>query len=349
MKIHFYTKRDEKTGSSRQRAFLVADELNKKGVSADVHRPSGALISETPWPRKMKLIWHHVVGFTEIKKDDILYLQRPINNKYLVLLIIFYKLLFRRKMLFDMDDTVYVYLPYKTRFFTKMCDGIIVGSHYLYDWAKKYNSKVYIIPTSVTFEKYQAFTRDYSTRSEKLTIGWIGGANYHYDNLKLLVPVFQGLVEKSIPFKFILIGSSGNQKVYDLFNHIQGLDVEFIDALNWSDPKAAPSNIQKFDIGLMPLVDDETTRGKCAFKAIEYMACGVATIVSPVGENPYLVQDGINGFLARNTEEWIEKILRISQDTELASRLGKAGQSTIKDHYSFDANVTKLIEIFPQI
>lgn len=346
MKIHFFTKRDAKTGSSRQRAFLVAGELIKKGVAADVHWPSSALISETPWPKKISLLWRHIVGFTEIKKGDILYLQRPINNKYFVILVILYKLIFRRKMSFDMDDAVFVYLPWKTKIFTKLCDVIIVGNHYLYDWAKKHNPNVSIIPTSVDFEKYRARTRDYSVSNEKLTIGWIGGANYHYENLKLLVPIFTKLVQDSVPMKFILIGSSGNKKVYDLFHQIDGLDAECIDALDWTDPMAVPNQIQRFDIGIMPLINHEQTRGKSAFKAIEYMACGVATIVSPIGENTYLIQDGVNGFLASNTQEWVEKIEYLYRHPEKLSAVGKNAQDTIKAHYSFEANVPKLIDIF---
>ncbi len=345
MKIHFFTKRDEKTGSSRQRAFLVAAEIFNRGVAADVHRPSAALMSETPWPRKLTLIWSHVVGLTEIKQDDVLYLQRPIGSKYLVVLIVIYKFFFRRKMIFDMDDAVFRYMPRRTIFFTKLCDAIVVGSHSLYDWAKQYNPNVFIIPTSVHLEKYKEFTRDYRIKNEKLIIGWIGGANYHYENLKLLVPVFQQLVTDSIPIKFILIGASGNQKVYDLFNNIRGFDVEFIDALDWTNPTAAPSQIQRLDIGLMPLTDEISTRYKCAFKAIEYMACGVVTIVSPVGENTYLIQDGVNGFLACDTEEWVKKIKHVYQHPEISANLGRNAQNTIKERYSFDAIIPQVIEI----
>lgn len=346
MKIHFFTKREPTAGSSRQRAFLVAAELNKKGMAADVHRPSGATISETRWPKKIIPIWRHVVGLAEIKKGDILYLQRPINNKYLTVLLVLYKVLFRRKAFFDMDDSAFVSLPHKVKFFTKFCDAVIVGSHYLHDWAKQYNPNVHIVPTSVAFEKYQKYTRDYSVKNNKLVIGWVGGANWHVENLRLLVPVFQKLVQDSIPFKFVLVGSSKNQTVYDMFQQIRGLDIQCIDALDWTDPTAVPSMIQTFDIGVMPLVDTVSTRGKCAFKAIEYMACGVVTIVSAVGENPYLVQDGETGFLANNTEEWVEKIKRVYEHPELSPILGQRGQQRIKEHYSYDASVGKLIKIF---
>jgi glycosyltransferase involved in cell wall biosynthesis len=346
MKIHFFTKREKRGGSSRQRAFFVSEELNKRGGNSDIHSPSGATISETPWPKKMKLVWQHVVGLKDIQKEDVLYLERPINNKYLVVLLVLYKIFFRRKMIFDMDDTVFVYLPHKTKFFTKFCDAITVGNHYLYDWAKQYNPNVHIVPTAIHFEKYSAFTRDYALVNEKFTIGWIGGAKWHYDNLQLLVPIFQKLVANSIPFKFVLIGASGDEKVHRLFTEIEGLDVEFIGDLNdWSNPSESASQLQKFDIGIMPLVDKVSKRGKSAYKAIEYMACGVVPIISPVGENSYLVQDGVNGFLANGTDEWVEKITHIYNHRELCPEIGRKAQQTIKERYSFDAIVPKIIEI----
>lgn len=346
MKIHFFTKRDAMTGSSRQRAFRIADSLNSKGVPADVHAPSAGLISETHWPKKAGLIWKHIVGLREIQKGDIMYLQRPLGNKYLVVLLVLHKLLFRRKWYFDMDDGVFVYLPHKTKFFTKLSDVIIVGSHYLEDWAKKHNSNVHIVPTAIDHERYKSCTHDYSVKNNKLTIGWIGGANHHYHNLKLLVPVFEELVKRNIPLKFVLVGAQGNQKVHDLFNNIPNLEAEMIDNIDWTDPLANPRAIQGFDIGVMPLVDDPTTRGKCSFKAIEYMGCGIVPIISPVGENNYLVQDGVNGFLANDTQEWVDKIIHLHQNPSLYAEIGKKAQRTIEERYSFKAVSNQLIEIF---
>jgi len=346
MKIHFFTKREATAGSSRQRAFLVVDWLNKKGMPADIHSPSASTISETPWPAKGALIWKHFKALGEIKKGDVVYLQRPLGNKYLVVMLVLYKWLTRRTMYFDMDDSVFVYMPHKLRFFTKLCDEIVVGSHYLYDWAKRYNPNVHLIPTSLDVGRYQLFTRDYSKPNDVFTIGWIGGANYHLENLKLLVPVFEELIRRGVRFKFILVGASKNPQAYQMFGDIKGLNAELIDALDWTDPQAVPKMIQTFDVGLMPLVDTPTARGKCAFKAIEYMACGVVPVVSPVGENPTLVKDGINGFLAADASEWANKIERVMKKNDEALALGRVAQQTIKENYSFDSNVDKLIQLF---
>jgi glycosyltransferase involved in cell wall biosynthesis len=99
----------------------------------------------------------------------------------------------------------------------------------------------------------------------------------------------------------------------------------------------------------MPLLDNEWNQAKCAFKAIEYMACGLAVVCSKVGENNYLVKDGLNGFLAKDKDEWTEKIKRLILDSKLRERLGKEAQKTIKEKYSYQVNVPKLIEIFKKL
>lgn len=348
MKIHFFTKRARNCGSSRQRAFIIAEYLNQKGIKADIHEPSAAEISETHWPQKWSMIWQQVKNLKEIEVGDILFLQRPINNKYVFALLVIYKILFRRKYFFDMDDAVFSYAPSKTKFFTKLSDVIIVGNRNLEAWSKQYNQNVHIIPTCISFEKFQPYTRDYAKKNDKLTIGWIGGGPYHLHNLALLVPALQKLVDQGVPFKFVLVGSLGNQKVYDLFNQVKGLDVQYIDNLDWTNPAAVPSMIQRFDIGVMPLVDNISTQYKCAFKAVEYMACGVVTIVSPIGANADLVQNGVNGFWAANTEAWVDRIKHVYEHPEENAEMGKQAQTRIKNHYSFEVNVDKLIKIFSQ-
>jgi len=349
MRVHFFTKGNKDAGSSRQRAFLIAEELNKKGIRSVVHHPPLILTSRTPWPKKFRLIWQYLRIFFNIKKEDVIYLQRTIYNKYFLILIVLYKLIFKRKMIFDFDDAIYLHSPIKTKLLTRLSDAVIAGSHALDKWAKKYNKKVFLIPTSVSFFLYNRYSRLRRLRNEKFIIGWMGNAPAHYENLKILVPVFKELVKKNLSFKFILVGALGEPKIYRLFRNIKGLDIEIIDSLNWSNPEVIPKTIQSFDIGLMPLIDTEWNRGKCAFKAVEYMACGVPAICSPVGENNYLIQDGINGFLADSTEEWVDKIEILHKDLKLIDKLGRRAQETIKNNYSFETNIPLIRSIIKNL
>ena len=99
------------------------------------------------------------------------------------------------------------------------------------------------------------------------------------------------------------------------------------------------------DIGLMPLKDTARARGKCAFKALQYMAVGVPPIVSPVGMNTEVIEDGVDGFLADTPEEWREKLTLLITDAALRRRMGAAARKKIQRAYSHDANYPKLREV----
>src|SRR3989344_7916704 len=109
MTIHFFTYGNEQSGSSRQRAFKVANELNAQGMHAIVHRPSTISMSLTSWPKKGALILQLLRSLASVKKGDIVYLQRTISNKYFFIILVVYLFFFRRKMVFDFDDPVYIH------------------------------------------------------------------------------------------------------------------------------------------------------------------------------------------------------------------------------------------------
>ncbi len=347
MTIHFFTFSDEISGSSRQRAFRVAEELRALGFTAVIHWPSVLLISKTRWPKKFLLIMQTIRSLFLIKKGDIVFLQRAISNKYFFVIMVVYLFLFRRKMIFDFDDPVYVHSFFKTKVFTQMADAVVVCTHGQAQWAKQYNSNVHIIHISLKFSAYEKYTKDYRASTPPYIIGWVGTAPEHIHNLKILASVFKKLlVETNISFKFVLIGALKNKEVYDLFQNIPSLTVQFIDALNWKDPESVPREIQKFDIGVLPhRSDGEWNKAKSSFKILEYMACGVATICSAFGEMPYIIKDGINGYIAASEEEWVDKLKKFLAERDLREKLGKGGQARVREEYCFEATIPRIIEI----
>ena len=348
MTIHYFTFSNVQGGSSRQRAFRVVDELRARGLSVVIHTPPVLDISRTRWPKKFLLILQVVRSLFSIKKGDIIYLQRTISNKYFFVIMVAYIWFFRRKMIFDLDDPVWLHSFFKTKMFTKMADVVVTCSHAQAEWARQFNKNVHIIHIALDLAAYKKFTKDYSTPVNPVVIGWVGTGPEHLYNLQDLAAVFEQLLKKSpIPFKFVLIGALKNKKVYEVFQTIPGLNVEFIDALDWNNPESVPREIQKFDIGVLPhKAEGEWNKAKTSFKILEYMACGVASVVSDFGEMPYIVTDGTNGFLSSSQEEWAEKLEQLIADKDLRARLGKAGQERVREEYSFDAIIPRLIEIF---
>lgn len=104
--------------------------------------------------------------------------------------------------------------------------------------------------------------------------------------------------------------------------------------------------IRSFDVGIMPLVDTPYSRGKCGLKLLQYMAAGVPVVASPVGVNKEIVEDGVNGFLAKDDEEWYEKVKILIGDEGLRRRLGQEGRRTVEKRYDLELYGDKLVSIY---
>jgi glycosyltransferase involved in cell wall biosynthesis len=104
-------------------------------------------------------------------------------------------------------------------------------------------------------------------------------------------------------------------------------------------------DLRPLDVGVMPLPDDEWSRGKCGMKALQYMALGIPPVVSPVGVNATIVRDGINGFHARTDDEWVEKIGLLLRDPDLRARLGAEARRTVEDGFSALVQVPRMAQV----
>ena len=108
-------------------------------------------------------------------------------------------------------------------------------------------------------------------------------------------------------------------------------------------------DLHSLDIGLMPLIDDPWSRGKCGFKLLQYMASGIPSVSSPVGVNKEIIKDGVNGMLATEESEWIEKITMLIKDANLRNSIAKRGRKRVVENYSLDENSKELITLFNKL
>jgi glycosyltransferase involved in cell wall biosynthesis len=233
-------------------------------------------------------------------------------------------------VIFDFDDAIFVsyvspsngYLSYlkfpaKTRTICRLATHVMAGNPYLADYALQVNDKVTIVPTTIDTEKY---TLEAKSPSQVPVIGWSGSYStvQHLDTLRLALQK----LAKQQHFKLRVIGTPK----YEL----EGVDVE---AMPWRS-ETEIADLRPMDIGIMPLPDDQWSRGKCGLKALQYMALGIPTVCSPVGVNTKIIQDDENGFLAGTEEEWIDKLTRLLKSDVLRERLGLAGRATVEAEYS---------------
>ncbi len=283
-------------------------------------------------------------GLAAYRDHDIIFIQREasfLGTSF------FEKRAYRsgRKVIFDFDDSIWLadtspgnkkweWIKRPGKFFENLGFASVVtaGNDYLAEKARPYCRELVVIPTTIdtAFHVPKPGLRN----QEVVTIGWSGSIST-VKHFELLVPVLLKVKEKyGARVRFKLLGDAGYQ--HDLLN---------VEAAAWSQQEEV-DELNSFDIGLMPLPDDEWANGKCGLKGLSYMACGVPTIMSAVGVNTKIIQNGVNGLLAVNEEEWFEALCRLTDDAGLRKALGEAGRQTVIDHYSVEANKQKYLEVF---
>lgn len=210
---------------------------------------------------------------------------------------------------------------------------VIAGNEYLAQRARTAGARrVEIIPSVVDLKRYFVSRL---ARNLPLVVGWIGSpATSHY--LRDLGPVFNSL-KSEIDVRFVAVGASQDVTT--------GLPIATLD---WSEQSEIRS-LQTFDIGIMPLVDSHWERGKCGYKLIQYMACGLPVVASPVGFNNVIVEHGINGFLAYNLLEWENFLRLLLQSSELRNRLGANGRKRVEVQYSLSIQANRLNKLMSEI
>ena len=194
------------------------------------------------------------------------------------------------------------------------------GNEYLANYARPLCSRAEIVPTVLDSA---IFYPALSERLENCTlkIGWIGSPSTWNEYLYSMLPMLTH-VAASEGSQISIMGADKNAEPHPL--------LEFVE---WSEAGEV-SFLQALDIGIMPLTDTPWARGKCGYKLIQYMACGVPVIASPVGVNCDIVEHGVNGFLAETDEEWREAIRTLLHDPVLRSKMGAAGRKKVEEHYS---------------
>jgi glycosyltransferase involved in cell wall biosynthesis len=250
------------------------------------------------------------------------------------------------KLIFDFDDSIwlqnvseanryYKFLknPSKTMELIKLSHLVIAGNNYLVDYAKQFNRNVLVIPTTIDTNYHKPTL---SFNKDKIIIGWTGT----HSTIKYLInalPVLKKIQQKYPQVEFKIICENEF-----LIEEIQ------TQTTSWNKQQEI-EQLQDFDIGIMPLPNDEWAKGKCGFKGLQYMGLSIPTIMSPVGVNTEIIQDGVNGFLANSDEEWIQKLSLLIESKEMREKLGNAGRQTVVEKYSVEANKQKYLEAFKSL
>ncbi|MGH7897664.1 MAG: glycosyltransferase family 4 protein [Candidatus Binatia bacterium] len=236
-----------------------------------------------------------------------------------------------RPMIFDFDDainvlhtsssnswTAWLKSPGKTATLCKISRSVVAGNSHLATYARQFNSRVAVVPTSIDTERYQPRRR--AAANGRVVVGWTGSATSQ-TYLEWFAPTLRTIqIECDVELTVL-----SNRRPA-----LQGVPFEW---RQWN-PNTEVEDLERIDVGIMPMPDDPWARGKCALKALQYMAMGVPAVCSPVGTNIEVIRHGENGLLAATPEEWVRGIRELSRDVSFRERLGKAGRRTVEEQYS---------------
>ena len=240
------------------------------------------------------------------------------------------------RLILDYDDAAHckydrrLMLRQKIGRLMAAAETVVVGNTHLADYAGQFTPHVVVIPTVVDLAAYP--NRQDAPPSSTIRIAWIG-TPMTASFLHPLIPDLTRLQKRhpSIGFRFIGAGELSTN----------GLRAE---SQEWSVTTEAQL-LAECDIGIMPLPDTEFTRGKCGLKLIQYMACGLPVVASPVGANREIVEENRNGFLAASAREWFEKLEVLVEDADLRKRLGESGRARVAAQYTLEHGLSKWLEI----
>lgn len=251
------------------------------------------------------------------------------------------------KIVFDFDDAIwnpdisganqkfsFLKNPAKTAHIIALSNLIFAGNEYLADYARQFNKNVTIIPTTIDTDEYKKINLP---PRQKICIGWSGSITT-IKHFEFAIPFLKELKKKygnAIHIKVIGDGS---------YTH-PALGIKGIAWHKHTEIK----ELSEIDIGIMPLPDDEWTKGKCGLKGLQYMALEIPTVMSPVGVNTEIIADGTNGFLASQTHEWVEKISALIESEALRIKLGQAARKTVEQHFSVQSQKENYLRHFNQL
>ena len=273
-----------------------------------------------------------------VKEADVVLVQKlkllPFESKLLASL--------NPNVVFDLDDAIYVKQPKQagdtvapdrgrlSKFagLAKAARFVSVGNGELASKVREAGGTADFYPTGIDVASYKPVP---TSQKSGFTAIWIGlPANIRY--LEMIRPALAKIAKKHPKFRLIIMSSEWPE--WD--------DVP-VEGRKWSS-EAEKSVLPLADIGIMPLSDDLFSRGKCAFKLLQYMAAGLPCIASPVGANCDVIEPGVNGFLASDTDGWVDSFDQILGNQDLQQAFATAGRSKVESHYDLDTIAKRYAE-----
>lgn len=237
----------------------------------------------------------------------------------------------------DVDDAVWLEglagraTPHRAR----AAAAVIAGNRYLAEWFSAYCPQVHVVPTAIDCRRIQPVART----GPGFVMGWTGtSGNFPY--LAAIEPALEAVL-REVPGSSLVVVADRAPSL----PRLAGRDVRFVP---WSVASEVEA-LATMDVGLMPLADDEWTRGKCSFKMLQYMAAGLPSVVSPVGMNREVLALGASGIGAADRDQWIDALRALAADPARRARLGATGRAVALAHFDVPVVAQQIAAVFRSV
>lgn len=320
--------------SSRFRIRQYIRRLAEHGVIVKEHKPFSEKTYYFPGPFKAV---NRISSLFRSRDADMVWISRGFVEGYET-----FERLLKRPRILDVDDAVWLLGPFG-RFtmpdIARAMDAVTAGNSYLAEYFGKYCKEVHIVPTAIDLDRYTLRPESADEQQDRFVIGWTGlASNFKY--LETIEPVLSRFLREYDRAELMLISDRP-------WEH-RLLPPDKVRFTPWSVEKEA-SVLHLMSVGIMPLSDDKWSRGKCAFKMLQYMGVGLPVIVSPVGMNRDVLEKADIGFAASSPEQWYEALVSLYNEKSLGVELGLAGRKVVEQFYNADIIARDLADIFKSL
>ncbi len=271
-------------------------------------------------------------GITCSRRYNVTLLQREMLSTFLTL-----EPLTRRPRILDVDDAIWLHQRGGfARRLAGICEAVICGNDFLAGQFSHWNSNIKVLPTAVDSERYFPVKKEGA--NEKLIIGW-SGTSSGFKFLYGIEGALNTILKKHAGATLRIVADRRPD-----FSIIPPRQLEFI---KWA-PDNEVRTLQDMTIGIMPLEDSLWSRGKCSFKMLTYMACGLPVAVSPVGMNAEVLAQAEIGCGPAKEDEWVDALDWLLLNREKGREMGLAGRELIEKKYSIHSLAPQLADILIQ-
>jgi glycosyltransferase involved in cell wall biosynthesis len=338
--------------SQRFRFEQYFDALNEQGIKYDV----APFWEEKAWcilyekGSNYQKLWYLLKGIVKrwlmlitCLKYKFVFVHREVYPVGIKLLIFVLAKVLKRKVIYDFDDAIWLtnyadnnkkfaFLKSNSQvpFLCKCAHKVSVGNDYLQEYALQYNKNVVVNPTTIDTVKYHNKLSLY--KFDDFVIGWTGT----HSTLKYvsdMLPILDVLIEKH-PFTLMIVSDLPPQ-----------FERPYLKYVKWNK-ESEIDDLLKFNIGVMPLRDDQWVKGKCGFKALQYMSLGIPAMVSDFGVNSQIVNHKVNGWICKNEGDWYKYLSEILKNPDQSIEIGKQAREAIVKRYSVASNKENFLSLF---